>query len=223
MLGENGAGKSTLMKILSGVYTKDEGSMQILGKEVDHLTPLTAQKMGIAIINQELNLCDHLTVAQNIFLGRELLRNGTLNERKMNGEARKLLERFQIDIDPETPVGNLSVSKKQLVEIAKALSIEAKILIMDEPTSALTAKEIDNLFAIIKRLRAQGCGIVYISHRLEELQHIVDRVMILRDGKYITDMPFQETTLSEIIAYMVGREIKEKFPRVEAAVGEKIF
>ncbi|HHT05890.1 MAG TPA: sugar ABC transporter ATP-binding protein [Hydrogenispora sp.] len=223
LLGENGAGKSTLMKILSGVYTKDEGSMQILGKEVDHLTPLTAQKMGIAIINQELNLCDHLTVAQNIFLGRELLRNGTLNERKMNGEARKLLERFQIDIDPETPVGNLSVSKKQLVEIAKALSIEAKILIMDEPTSALTAKEIDNLFAIIKRLRAQGCGIVYISHRLEELQHIVDRVMILRDGKYITDMPFQETTLSEIIAYMVGREIKEKFPRVEAAVGEKIF
>ena len=150
LLGENGAGKSTLMKILSGVYTKDEGSMQILGKEVDHLTPLTAQKMGIAIINQELNLCDHLTVAQNIFLGRELLRNGTLNERKMNGEARKLLERFQIDIDPETPVGNLSVSKKQLVEIAKALSIEAKILIMDEPTSALTAKEIDNLFAIIK-------------------------------------------------------------------------
>ncbi len=223
LLGENGAGKSTLMKILSGVYTKDEGSIKIFGQEVEHLTPHTAQKMGIAIINQELNLCDHLTVAQNIFLGREMLTRGRLSERKMNEAARKLLEEFQIEIDPETIVGDLSVSKKQLVEIAKALSIEAKVLIMDEPTSALTAKEIDNLFAIIRRLKAQGCGIVYISHRLEELQYIVDRVMILRDGKYITDMPFAQTTLSEIISYMVGREIKEKFPRVEEQVGETIF
>ncbi|HHW12780.1 MAG TPA: sugar ABC transporter ATP-binding protein [Firmicutes bacterium] len=223
LLGENGAGKSTLMKILSGVYTKDEGSIKIFGQEVEHLTPLTAQKKGIAIINQELNLCDHLTVAQNIFLGRELLSKGVLNEKKMNEAARKLLEEFQIEIDPETVVGDLPVSKKQLVEIAKALSVEAKILIMDEPTSALTAKEIDNLFTIIKRLKEQGCGIVYISHRLEELQYIVDRVMILRDGKYIIDMPFRETTLSEIISYMVGREIKEKFPRVEEQVGETIF
>ncbi len=223
LLGENGAGKSTLMKILSGVYTKDEGVMKILGREVDHLTPHTAQRMGIAIINQELNLCDHLTVAQNIFLGREMLTRGALNEKKMNEAARKLLEEFQIEIDPETIVGNLPVSKKQLVEIAKALSIKAKILIMDEPTSALTSKEIDNLFTIIKRLKREGCGIVYISHRLEELQYIVDRVMILRDGKYITDMAFQETTLSEIISYMVGREIKEKFPRVEEEVGETIF
>ena len=141
----------------------------------------------------------------------------------MNAAAQKLPEEFKIEIDPETMVGDLPVSKKQLVEIAKALSVEAKILIMDEPTSALTAKEIDNLFTIIKRLKEQGCGIVYISHRLEELQYIVDRVLILRDGKYIIDKPFKETTLSEIISYMVGREIKEKFPRVEEQVGETIF
>jgi ribose transport system ATP-binding protein len=223
LLGENGAGKSTLMKILSGVYIKDGGSMEIFGKKVDFLTPVTAQKMGIAIINQELNLCDHLTVAQNIFLGRELITNGILSDKHMNAEAHKILEKFQIDINPETVVGDLPVSKKQLVEIAKALSTDAKILIMDEPTSALTSKEINNLFAIIKRLKAQGCGIVYISHRLEELQYIVDRVMILRDGKYITTMDFKATTLSEIISYMVGREITEKFPRVEEKVGEEIF
>ncbi|HBR29643.1 MAG TPA: D-xylose ABC transporter ATP-binding protein, partial [Firmicutes bacterium] len=167
----------------SGVYTKDEGTMKILGKKVSHLSPVTAQRMGIATINQELHLCDHLTVAQNIFLGRELIAKGILSDKDMNAEARKILGKFEIEINPETLVGDLSVSKQQLVEIARALSIDAKILIMDEPTSALTSKEINNLFAIIKRLKAQGCGIVYISHRLEELQHIVDRVMILRDGK----------------------------------------
>lgn len=223
LLGENGAGKSTLMKILSGVYTKDEGTITILGHQVDSLTPHSAQKMGVAIINQELNLCDHLTVAQNIFLGRELLKRGILSERTMNQEAGRLLDEFQIDIDPETIVGDLPVSKRQLVEISKALAADAKILIMDEPTSALTAKEIDNLFNIIRKLKSQGCGIVYISHRLEELEHVVDRVMILRDGKYIIDMPFKDTNLDEIISYMVGREITEKFPRVETKVGQKIF
>lgn len=223
LLGENGAGKSTLMKILSGVYPKDQGTMTLFGKPVDSLTPHSAQKLGIAIINQELNLCDHLTVAQNIFLGREFLRKGLLAEKKMNLEAAKILEEFQIEIDPETMVGDLPVSKRQLVEISKALATNAKVLIMDEPTSALTAKEIDNLIVIIKKLRAQGCGIVYISHRLEELQHIVDRVMILRDGKYITSLNFKDTSLSEIISYMVGREITEKFPRVEEKLGKKIF
>lgn len=223
LLGENGAGKSTLVKILSGVYTKDEGTMTILGQKVDSLTPHAAQKMGIAMINQELNLCDHLTVAQNIFLGRELLRRGILSDREMNRAAGELLEEFQIDIDPETIVGDLPVSKRQLVEISKALATNAKILIMDEPTSALTAKEIDNLVAIIKKLKGQGCGIVYISHRLEELQHVVDRVMILRDGKYITAMDLEDTTLDEVISYMVGREITEKFPRVETKVGRKIL
>jgi len=223
LLGENGAGKSTLMKILAGVYTKDEGTIKILGQEVPFLTPHSAQGLGIAMINQELNLCDHLTVAQNIFLGREVLRGGRLAERAMNESAARLLEEFQIDIDPETLVGDLPVSKRQLVEISKALAHNAKILIMDEPTSALTAKEIQNLFATIKRLKKEGCGIVYISHRLEELQHVVDRVMILRDGKYIVDMAFRDTNLDEIISYMVGREITEKFPRVETKRGEKVF
>ncbi|HOB20410.1 MAG TPA: sugar ABC transporter ATP-binding protein [Candidatus Atribacteria bacterium] len=223
LLGENGAGKSTLMKILAGVYPKDEGTIRILGKTVERLSPVIAQAMGVAIINQELNLCDHLTVAQNIFLGRELTKNGILSQKHMNEQAYRLLSRFQIDIQPDTIVGDLPVSKKQLVEIAKALSIDAKILIMDEPTSALTSKEIDNLFSIIRQLKEQGHGIVYISHRLEELQYIVDRVMILRDGRYITSMDFRDTTLSEIISYMVGREIKEKFPRIEQERGEKIF
>lgn len=223
LLGENGAGKSTLMKILSGVYTKDMGTIKIFGKSIDEMDPVKAQELGIAIIHQELNMCEHLTVAQNIFLGREVTKKGILSDKEMNHEARKILSRLNIDIHPETVVGNLSVSKQQMVEIAKALSTNAKILIMDEPTSALTSKEIDELFTIIKKLRNEGHGIVYISHRLEELEHIVDRVMILRDGQYITSMNYKDTTLKEIISLMVGREITEKFPRIERNVGKKIF
>ncbi|ROR28659.1 monosaccharide ABC transporter ATP-binding protein (CUT2 family) [Mobilisporobacter senegalensis] len=223
LLGENGAGKSTLMKILSGVYEKDSGSIKIFGKEIDDMNPKKAQELGVAIIHQELNMCAHLTVAQNIFLGREKIHSGVLAAKKMNMEAKKILDNLNINIDPETIVGDLPVSKQQMVEIAKALSINAKILIMDEPTSALTSKEINDLFVIIKKLRSEGCGIVYISHRLEELEHIVDRVTILRDGEYITSMDLQETTLAKIISHMVGREIKEKFPRVDCERGEKIF
>ncbi len=223
LLGENGAGKSTLMKILSGVYTKDSGTMKIFGEAVDDINPVKAQELGIAIIHQELNMCDHLTVAQNIFLGREIIKNGILAEKEMNNEAGKILNRLNIDLEPEAIVGDLSVSKQQMVEIAKALSTEAKILIMDEPTSALTSREIDDLFTIIKRLRNEGHGIVYISHRLEELQYIVDRVMVLRDGQYITSMDFKDTSLKEIISYMVGREITEKYPRIKKKVGKKIL
>ncbi|SES99952.1 monosaccharide ABC transporter ATP-binding protein, CUT2 family [Natronincola peptidivorans] len=223
LLGENGAGKSTLMKILSGVYTKDQGTIKIFGETIDDMNPVKAQELGIAIIHQELNMCDHLTVAQNIFLGREVTKKGVLSDKEMNDEAGKILDGLNIDINPETIVGDLSVSKQQMVEIAKALSTKAKILIMDEPTSALTSKEIDDLFAIIKRLKKEGHGIVYISHRLEELQYIVDRVMILRDGQYITSMDYQDTSLREIIAYMVGREITEKFPRIDKKVEEKIL
>lgn len=223
LLGENGAGKSTLMKILSGVYTKDSGTMKIFGNTIDTMDPVKAQEMGIAIIHQELNMCDHLTIAQNIFLGREMTRKGILSDEDMNREAKRILSRLNMDIDPETLVGDLSVSKQQMVEIAKALSTNAKILIMDEPTSALTAKEIEDLFAIIKRLKSEGHGIVYISHRLEELEHIVDRVMILRDGQYIVSMDYRDTNLKEIISYMVGREITEKFPRIDKEVGKKIL
>ena len=223
LLGENGAGKSTLMKILSGVYTRDSGTVEIFGKQYGDLTTKQAQALGVAIIHQELNMCPHLTVAENMFLGREKRKGFLIDKSAMEKEAQRVLSDLKIDISPRETVGNLPVSKQQMVEIAKALSINAKILIMDEPTSALTAKEIDELFRIILQLRESGCGIVYISHRLEELQHIVDRVTIMRDGQYITSMNFRDTTLDNIITNMVGREIKEKFPRVECAKGKKLF
>lgn len=223
LLGENGAGKSTLMKVLSGVYTRDEGSLKIFGKEYGDLTPKQAQEVGVAIIHQELNMCRHLSVAENMFLGREISGRFALNNAKMEQEAKRILDDLKIDIDPKQTVGDLPVSKQQMVEIAKALSINAKILIMDEPTSSLTAREIEDLFRIIKKLKSEGKGIVYISHRLEELQHIVDRVTIMRDGQYITSMNFGDVTMEQIISYMVGREIKEKFPRVECKKGKKVF
>ncbi|MCI9464274.1 MAG: sugar ABC transporter ATP-binding protein [Lachnospiraceae bacterium] len=223
LLGENGAGKSTLMKVLSGVYERDEGRLEIFGKEYGNLTPKLAQEVGVAIIHQELNMCRHLSVAENIFLGRERRKGIVLSNKEMEAEAGKILEDLKIDLDPKQVVGELPVSKQQMVEIAKALSTNARVLIMDEPTSALTAREIEDLFRIIKELKAKGCGIVYISHRLEELQHIVDRVTIMRDGQYITSMAFKDAGLDEIIAYMVGREIKEKFPRVSCKKGRKIF
>ena len=223
LLGENGAGKSTLMKILSGVYTRDGGEMEIFGKSYGDLTPKGAQALGVAIIHQELNMCRHLSIAENMFLGREKTRLGTLSQREMETEASNALEELGIDLDPRQVVGELPVSKQQMVEIAKALSTNAKILIMDEPTSSLTSREIDDLFRIIRDLKAKGCGIVYISHRLEELQYIVDRVTIMRDGQFVTSGRFQNMTMDEIIANMVGREIKEKFPRVQCKKGKCVF
>ena len=222
-LGENGAGKSTLMKILSGIYSKDEGTIKIDGKVIESMSPKEAQELGIAIIHQELNMCAHLSVAENIFLGREKTKSGVLSNKEMKQESLEILKRLNIDIDPETIVGSLPVSKQQMVEIAKALSTNARILIMDEPTSALTSAEIDELFRIIRQLKQEGCAIVYISHRLEELQHITDRVTILRDGQYVTTLDFHETDLEKIVSYMVGREITEKFPRVSCKKGKKIL
>jgi ribose transport system ATP-binding protein len=224
LLGENGAGKSTLMKILSGVYTRDEGAMEVLGHSIqEQLTPKKAQELGVAIIHQELNMCGHLTVAENIFLGREKTRMGVLSQDQMNREAKRILDDLKIDINPNTIISDLPVSKQQMVEIAKALYTNAKILIMDEPTSALTSKEIEELFWIIRQLKAQGKGIAYISHRLEELSHIVDTVTIMRDGRLILVSEFKDITMPEIIQNMVGREIKEKFPRVECSRGEKLL
>jgi ribose transport system ATP-binding protein len=224
LLGENGAGKSTLMKILSGVYTRDNGDLTIFGEPVGDLNPKLAKKHGVAIIHQELNMCPHLTVAENIFLGREdVVAGGILNDRDMRRQAADVLGQLQIDIDPDMLVGDLAVSKQQMVEIAKALSSNARILIMDEPTSALTSKEIDDLFILIRQLRAKGHGIVYISHRLEELKHIVDRVTIMRDGKFILQNDFADLTMDQIIGNMVGREINEQFPRIERHRGKTIF
>ncbi len=223
LLGENGAGKSTLMKILSGVYTRDAGEMEIFGKPYGNLSPKQAQALGVAIIHQELNMCAHLSVAENMFLGREDTRGSVLLSRRMHTEARRVLDDLKIDIDPHQVVGELPVSKQQMVEIAKALSTNARVLIMDEPTSSLTSREIEDLFAIIHTLKAKGCGIVYISHRLEELRHIVDRVTIMRDGRFVESMEYKDTTLDAIITHMVGREIHEKFPRVTCERGQKVF
>ena len=223
LLGENGAGKTTLVKILSGAYKRDAGEIEIFGRKVGDLTPKQAQEAGIAIIHQELNMCGHLTVAENIFLGREKTRKGLLSNAAMNLEARRILDELKIGISPRQVVRELTISKQQMVEIAKALSIDAKILVMDEPTSSLTSKEIDDLFRIIRELKGNGCGIVYISHRLEELSHIVDRVTIMRDGQYIASMAYTDTTVNEIITLMVGREIKEKFPRVACEKGKEVL
>jgi ribose transport system ATP-binding protein len=221
LLGENGAGKSTLMKIISGVYTRDSGDLYINGKPIGDLTPLSAQRLGIGIIHQELNLCPHLSVAENIYLNRELSSFGITSRKRQNREAKTYLAQLQLDVDPDTPVRELPVSKQQMVEICKTLSMRAKIIIMDEPTSALTDKEIDDLFNVIRMLKAEGCGVIYISHRLEELSRIVDRVTILRDGQYIKTLNFADTTLEEIISYMVGRSLHEKFPKIAMRRGAK--
>ncbi|MFA5698995.1 MAG: sugar ABC transporter ATP-binding protein [Sphaerochaeta sp.] len=224
LLGENGAGKSTLVKILSGVYTRDEGEIILYGEQIEtNLKPRQAQELGIAIIHQELNMCAHLNIAENMFLGHERLKRRLLDNKTMHKRAKEVLDSLEIDLDTHTLVGDLAVSKQQMVEIARALQANAKILIMDEPTSALTNVEIEQLFTLIRALKAKGVGIIYISHRLEELQHIVDTVTIMRDGRFIIEKPFAELTMNQIISYMVGREIKEKFPRIDTDRKAKRF
>ncbi len=216
LVGENGAGKSTLMKVLSGVYKKDAGSIFYKGKEVDIPNPRAAQNLGISIIHQELNLMPHLTVAQNIFIGREPRRKVQffLDEKAINEKAKKLFETIHLKLDPRVKVADLSVAKQQMVEIAKALSFNAEVLIMDEPTAALTESEIDELFNITRQLRTKGVGIVHISHRLEELKQISDRVTVMRDGRYIDTVNTQEVSIDRIISMMVGRTIYEASPEV---------
>lgn len=213
LLGENGAGKSTMMKIFSGVHKKDGGILKIKDQEIDITSPIHASEMGIGIIYQELNLCPHLTVAQNIFLSREHMKGIEVDQKSMEREAKNILDTLHADIDPSVKVKNLSISKQQMVEIAKALSQNAEIIIMDEPTSSLSEREVAQLFEIINRLKAQGKGIIYISHKLDELKYITDRITIFRDGKYIVTEDFNKMELDEIISYMVGRSIEEKFPR----------
>ena len=223
LLGENGAGKSTLMKIIGGIYQKDEGEVKIRGKTQEYSTVAQASELGIAVIHQELNMCRHLTVAENIFLGRELKKGGMVDFKEQNARASKLLKELSLNIEPDTEVGKLSVSKQQMVEIAKALSTNADIIIMDEPSSALTERETQELFRIINELKNMGKGIIYISHRLEELENIVDRVTVMRDGKYIKTADFKDLSIGEIIALMVGREITEKYPHEQTERGKKIM
>lgn len=223
LIGENGAGKSTLMKIISGIYNRDEGEYLINGVNIGDLTPKKAQELGIAIIHQELNMCQDLTVAENMFLGREKSKLGYIQQREIDKAAKEILDKLKIEIRPDTVLRKLPVSKQQMVEIAKALSTDARILIMDEPTSALTDKEITELFDIIRHLKRSGCAIVYISHRLEELEQIADRVSIFRDGRHIITKAYKDTNLNEIISCMVGREIKEKFPTIDCQKGQKLL
>jgi len=209
LVGENGAGKSSLMKILSGIYTKDSGQILLDGKEVEITSPFHAQQLGITIIHQEINLMDHLTVAQNIWIGRQPQRGGLLSERKLNRQTAEFLEGIGVNIDEKAKVGSLSVAQQQMVEIAKALSFDARVLIMDEPTSALTQSEVETLFTLIARLKSKGTAIIYISHRMDELVRLADRVSVLRDGKHIGTLKKSEINIGTVIEMMVGRHIDE--------------
>ncbi|MFZ1382491.1 MAG: sugar ABC transporter ATP-binding protein [Scrofimicrobium sp.] len=209
LMGENGAGKSTMMKILTGIYAKDSGTIELEGKDVQFNTPRDAQDAGIAIVHQELNMMNHLTVAQNIFIGREPTRGSTINDAQMNREAEELFKRLNIMIDPKETMGNLDVGHQQMCEIAKVISTDAKVIVFDEPTAALTDSEIDDLFKIINELRDQGIGIVYISHRMDEIKRITDRVTVMRDGGYVGTVNTPDTTKDEIINMMVGRVVLE--------------
>ena len=213
LLGENGAGKSTLMKILAGAYQPDAGTIALNGQEMRIANPRQAQRLGLGIIYQEFNLVPYLSVAQNIFLGRFPHRWGLLDQAKMHAESRKLLDGLNMDIDTRAKVVRLGVAQQQMVEVAKALSVRSKILIMDEPTAALTDREIEQLFATIRRLKQQGIGIIYISHRLQEVHQIGERVTVLRDGKFIGTRLVNQVTIDELIAMMVGRTITHMFPR----------
>ncbi|GAC1563061.1 MAG: sugar ABC transporter ATP-binding protein [Herpetosiphon sp.] len=214
LVGENGAGKSTLMKILAGIHGPDAGQILVQGREVQIANPRMSQALGISMIHQELNLMPHLTVAQNIFIGREPRgRMGfTLDERRINEATAELFAMMHLKLDPRMRVADLTVAKQQMVEIAKALSYRSKVLIMDEPTAALTDTEIDDLFGIIRDLRRQGVGIVHISHRLEELRQIADRVTVMRDGRYIDTVQTANVSIDQIISMMVGRTIYEGEP-----------
>jgi ribose transport system ATP-binding protein len=225
LVGENGAGKSTLMKILSGVYQPDDGVIRYKGKEIRFHDSTHARDAGIGIIYQELNLIPHLSVAANIFVGREpLTRLRTLNEKKMNDGAVSILRRLNLQIDPTITLNRLPISKQQMVEIAKSLSFDSEVLIMDEPTSALTESEIDELFGVIHTLRDRGVAIIYISHRLEELKHIVDRISIFRDGRSVSTDEYSAITMEEIVNRMVGRTLDHKFPpRRNVPTEEKIL
>ncbi|BEP44331.1 sugar ABC transporter ATP-binding protein [Variovorax sp. V15] len=211
LMGENGAGKSTLMKVLAGVYRKDSGEVLLDGRPVDIESPRAAQALGIGIIHQELNLMNHLSAAQNIFIGREPRgRFGLfIDEEAMCGEAQRIFERMNLKLDPRTPVGELTVARQQMVEIAKALSFDSRVLIMDEPTAALNNEEVADLFRIIGRLRSRGVAIVYISHKMDELKRIADRVTVMRDGQYIATVPMATTPMDALIAMMVGRQLAE--------------
>jgi len=223
LVGENGAGKSTLMKVLSGVYQKDSGEILLDGKSVVIPNPKAAQRLGISIIHQELNLMNHLTAAQNIFIGREPKKGPFLDEKGLNRKASELFAMLRMDIDPRVKIGELTIAKQQMVEIVKALSYDARVLIMDEPTAALNEAEIEELFTIIRQLRSKGVAIIYISHRMDELFKISDRITVMRDGQYVDTLNIADTNLDHIIALMVGRKIDASAPQLDLSADRPVM
>ena len=219
LMGENGAGKSTLMKVLTGIYQKDSGTITYKGKETEFHNTREAQDAGVVIVHQELNMIGDLTVAQNIFIGREPKKGIRVDDKKMIEDSRKLFQDLNIEIDPREKMSNLTVGKQQMCEIAKAISHKAEVIIFDEPSAALTEKEIADLFEIIRDLRKKGLGIVYISHRMDEIKTITDRVTVMRDGGYVGTLITKDSTKEDIINMMVGRVIYED-PKTESAVPE---
>lgn len=224
LMGENGAGKSTLMKILTGVYTKDAGQVIVDGQEVCYKNPQEAEKAGIVFIHQELNVLFDLTVEENMFLGKEIHgRFGVCDKKAMRAEVRKILDRLGVSIDPQQRMSELSVGQQQMIEIAKALMVDAKVIIMDEPTAALTQSETEVLFQVVRSLKEKGVSIVYISHRMEEIFELCDRITVLRDGSYIDTKRIQDTDMNDVVKMMIGQEIGERYPLREASIGEVVF
>lgn len=226
LMGENGAGKSTLVKVLTGIHTKDNGVIKVGGDEITFSNPKQAEEKGISVIHQELNIIPYLTVAQNMFLGKELTygKTGILNTKEMKRRTAQSLEKLgATNIHPDETAGNLSVGKQQMVEIARALSTKAALIVMDEPTAALTDREIESLFKVVRSLKAQGVSIIYISHRMEEIFEICDRITILRDGQYIGTENIVDTSFDSIVKMMVGRELGERYPARNSAIGVVVF
>jgi len=223
IIGENGAGKSTMMKILSGIYLQSSGEIIFEEQKIDLKKPIDAKKIGISIVPQEFNLIKDLTVCDNIFLGSELIKNRLLDKELMKKKTREILKELEVNISPDEKIENLSGAEKQMVEICKALAFKSKILIMDEPTSVLTVNEIKILFRLMKRLQKDGLTIIYISHKLKEVREICDRVIILRDGNFVTEKNIDEITLEQMAENMVGRELSQIFPRKNRPSNEIIF
>ncbi|MBR2462985.1 MAG: sugar ABC transporter ATP-binding protein [Spirochaetaceae bacterium] len=220
LMGENGAGKSTMMKCLFGIYAKDEGQISLEGKPINFKNPKEALENGVAMVHQELNQCLDRTVADNLFLGRYPTRAGVVDEARMLTESNKLFASLNMSVNPKTIMRTMSVSQRQMVEIAKAVSYDAKIIVLDEPTSSLTEREVNKLFSIVNDLRAKGVSFVYISHKMDEIFQICDEIAVLRDGKMILAKPTGETNMNELIAAMVGRSLDKRFPDVDNVPGD---
>jgi len=223
LLGENGAGKSTLMKILSGVYSREGGRIRLDGRDIEISSPHQAQMLGITIIHQELNLMPNLTVAENVFIGREPNVGTFVKWGALHRQTRELMSRLGIAISPSTVVRNLSVANQQMVEIARALSVKSRVIIMDEPTSALTENEVQHLFTIMRGLKADGIGVIFISHRMDEIFTICDRITVLRDGAWVGTVATRETTPGQVISMMVGRPVSELFNKLNTEVGDPVL